>query len=468
MPVNLPPQFADNMRRMLGEEAFRAYACAMRRPPVTSVRLNPFKAAQAGLAVGAEINGFDAPVPWAPHEGAYLNERPPFTFDPMFHAGAYYVQEASSMFLRHALKGLDRPVRALDLCAAPGGKSTQLRSLLPEGSILVANEVVRQRASVLAQNLTRWGHADVVVTNSGAGDFAALPAFFDLIVADVPCSGEGMFRKDADAAAQWSPDLLRMCAGRQRKIAEAVWPSLKPGGLFVYSTCTFNTFENEANVKWIEDALGAEAVPAGAPEAWGVMLGEGGCCRFVPGLVRGEGFFLAVLRKKGEAEPVGALRGRRGVRRKTGVVPSSCRTWLRNADEFTFLSCGSAVYAVRAAFVDDVERLRGAVRVMQAGIKVCEVRGKDVVPCHALALSSDFNRASFGEMEVSYEEAVAYLCKKTLMARIGTAKGFLTVNYAGIPLGFVKNLGSRVNNLYPLECKIRTSYLTNYKLRADL
>ena len=229
---DIPQEFKDYTRCLLGAERYARFAQALDEPPSVSVRLNPFKAVWSGLSAEG-LNGGDGPVLWASGEGCYLSERPPFTFDPLFHAGAYYVQEAASMFLGQILRRyVTRPVVALDLCAAPGGKSTHIRSCLPEGSLLVSNEPVKARAQVLLENLTKWGHPDVIVTNSYPKDFARLPDFFDLLVTDVPCSGEGMFRKEEDAVTGWSMEAVRMCQDRQREILRDVWPSLKPGGLW--------------------------------------------------------------------------------------------------------------------------------------------------------------------------------------------------------------------------------------------
>ena len=462
MTNELPQTFTDFMRALLGEARFSIFMRAMQDKPTTSVRLNPLKAPQIRLDVERSMNGFDGAVPWTPQEGAYLAERPPFTFDPVLHSGAYYVQDASSMFLRHALKGqLKQSVTALDLCAAPGGKATHLRSLLPKGSLLVANEVNRQRAAVLAQNLMRFGHADVAVTNSPADNFARLPDFFDLIVADVPCSGEGMFRKDEHAIAQWTPQLTAMCSRRQRDIIKAAWPALKPGGLLIYSTCTFNTSENDDNVKWIANELGADILPISVPPEWGILTTDCGL-RFVPGLTRGEGLFLSLLQKNGSAaSPV------KQIRKSKNAPALAPKHWLLNPDDFTFEACGPTIYALRAELSEKVNQLRSAVNVLSAGIKLCQQKGNGFIPSHALALSADFRRNAFPEMDVSYDTALTYLCRKTFIAKNGTPKGFVTVIYQNLPLGFVKNLGTRVNNLYPLECKIRTSYLSNYNLYAS-
>ena len=260
--LQLPVDFSDNMRRLLGEEEYQALAEALQGEPPVSIRVNPWKWQGDGLSASAES------VPWA--SGAvYLSERPAFTFDPLFHAGCYYVQEASSMFVQCVLRQyVPCACRMLDLCAAPGGKSTLARAALPEGSLLVSNEIIRTRAQVLAENMVKWGHPDVVVTQNAPADFTPLTHFFDVILADVPCSGEGMFRKDAESVAEWSMGNVDVCWQRQRGIVADVWECLKPGGLFVYSTCTYNTWEDEENIRWMVRQLGAEPLPVPVDEAW--------------------------------------------------------------------------------------------------------------------------------------------------------------------------------------------------------
>ena len=245
---DIPQEFKDYARRLLGAERYARFAQALDEIPSVSVRLNPFKAVWSGLSAEG-LNGGDGPVLWVSGEGYYLSERPPFTFDPLFHAGAYYVQEAASMFLGQILRRyVTRPVVALDLCAAPGGKSTHIRSCLPEGSLLVSNEPVKARAQVLLENLTKWGHPDVVVTNSYPKDFARLPDFFDLLVTDVPCSGEGMFRKEAVAVTQHCEALVKQCAALGAQILDNAAACLAPGGEMIYSTCTFAPEEDEGQV----------------------------------------------------------------------------------------------------------------------------------------------------------------------------------------------------------------------------
>ena len=258
--MELPASFIDYTRALLGDEEYDKLAVALQQEPPVSIRLNQLK-----------INhSLSDKVPWS-SEGFYLEERLTFTFDPLFHAGCYYVQEASSMFVEQVLRQyITGPVKMLDLCAAPGGKSTHARSVLPEGSLLVANEVIRNRSQILAENLTKWGHPDVVVTNNDPADFSALLSFFDVILTDVPCSGEGMFRKDPVAVEEWSPENVEICWQRQRRIIADIWDALKPGGILIYSTCTFNTKEDEENARWIQQEYGGEPLTVQVQENWNI------------------------------------------------------------------------------------------------------------------------------------------------------------------------------------------------------
>ena len=284
-----PAEFINGLRETAGTERAERVLSALTQDPEISVRVNPFKLSLDALRAHFGTLAGEA-VPWVPEEGFYLNGRPSFTFDPLLHAGAYYVQEASSMFVGalfdKAAEGLGRcgGLRVLDLCAAPGGKSTQLLSHLDDTSLLVANEVVPARATVLAENIARWGCPNVAVTNSDPSAFTSLRGFFDVVVVDAPCSGEGMFRKDARAVAEWSPGNVQLCAARQRRILGDVWPALAPGGFLIYSTCTFNRSEDEDNVEWVSAELGAECLEMR---------------HFWPGEDRGEGFFAALLQKEG-------------------------------------------------------------------------------------------------------------------------------------------------------------------------
>ena len=419
------------------------------------------------------------PVPWCP-DAFYLPARPPFTFDPLLHAGAYYVQDASSMFLAQVLSVAsaympERPV-VLDLCAAPGGKSTLLRSLLPSDALLLCNEPIPKRAQVLAENMTKWGHPAVVVSQNYPADFAPLAGLFDMIVADVPCSGEGMFRKDEGAVSDWSLAAVDLCRRRQRDILSAVWPALKPGGCLVYSTCTFNRLEDEENVQWIQRQLGADVLPVPCRAEWGIQEGEPGY-HFFPHKTRGEGFYVALLRKHdGACEPAAfsLLRPSRtlkplknprhskssGSTKAPQFFVAEARRWLDG--EFVFSADAASCTAFPAPFAELLPLLQQSLCVLSAGILVGELRGRDWQPAHPLALSTALRPGAFPQVELSYEQALAYLRREAI--QLHAPLGILLLSFCGQPLGFVKNLGTRANNLYPQEWRIRSGYTSPFCL----
>lgn len=486
MQNTVPQEFKDYAMKLLGAQKWERLEDALGREPSVSIRLNPFKAGMLDCD-WSQCEGYDGNVPWA-KEAFYLKNRPPFTADPLLHAGIYYVQEAASMFLEQAVRRyVTSPVKALDLCAAPGGKSTVLRSCLPEGSFLVCNEPIRQRAQVLAENMIKWGHPDVMVTNSYPDAFTSLAGMFDLVVTDVPCSGEGMFRKEEDAVSGWSMDNVMMCRDRQREILTQVWPALKKGGLLVYSTCTLNQYENEENVAWIASQLGAEVLPLDVPAEWGVCgnllsgdetadeAGRIPVCHFIPGFTRGEGFFLAVLRKTADEdtdeaesfvrpEKKNRTKGKRGEQRSQ-AVPEQCRQWLdREGDRFDYKMDGTRLTAVSERFAGWCATVGEKVNVLHCGIVVAEQKGKDWLPAHALAMSINLVRTAFPTVDLTYGAAVSYLRKEAPLLPEGTPKGIVLLTYAGVPLGFAKNIGNRANNLYPQEWRIRSSFLADFSI----
>lgn len=455
--MNLPQAFIERTRQLLGETQYPLFEEALQTEVPVSIRPNTAKYSK-------EVDG--EPIPWA-SSGWYLKNRPTFTFDPLFHAGCYYVQEASSMFVEKVLREyVKKPVVMLDLCAAPGGKSTLCRSVLPGGSLLVANEVMRNRSQILAENLIKWGHPEVVVTNNDPSDFTALTHLFDVILTDVPCSGEGMFRKDQVAVDEWSLENVDVCWKRQRRILSDIWPSLKPGGLLVYSTCTFNREEDEDNVAWIARELGAEILPVPTDESWSITGNLTGMdfpvYRFLPHRTRGEGFFLAVLRKhEGTVETI-QLRSEKKKKGKDAkqpmAVPREAKMWLKDADCFEWGVDGTRVEAFPKAFQTVYLLLKSSLKVIHAGIALGEIKGKDLIPHHSLAMSTALEDV-FPKAEVAYEQAIAYLRKEGLVLDPNTPRGYVLLTYRQVPLGFVKNIGNRANNLYPQEWRIRTGYM---------
>lgn len=448
----LPSAFIRQMRQILGDDAAARLDAALHEPPVVSLRYNPFK------PTGDRFGGAE-PVPWC-DDACYLSERPAFTSDPLFHAGCFYVQEASSMFVAQAYRAMDlQPRRVLDLCAAPGGKSTLWRTLLPDDALLVANEPLRPRAQILAENLTKWGHPGVVVTNAYGRDFAPLAGFFDVIQADVPCSGEGMFRKDEGAVAQWSPSLVGQCADLGWQIVSEVWPSLRTGGYLVYSTCTFNRQEDELQVDRICRELGAECVAIPVDPAWDI---EGDTtdmqlpvCHFFPHRTRGEGFFLALLRKT--ADTPSPSKPKR--RQPSAAVPPGAKTvaqWLDRSERYKLFATGpDRISAIRSGHFDDMLRLTSACRTLQAGITLAVRKGSKLIPEHALALSTDCAPEAFPRCELPLDMALAYLRRESIVLPAELPRGYVVVTYRGHALGFVNHLGNRANNLYPNEWRIR-------------
>lgn len=453
--LQLPEKFIEATRELLGQEKYEQLAEALQKEVPTSIRRNP----QKNFAVPEVAER----VPWST-EGFYLKNRAAFTFDPLLHAGCYYVQEASSMFVEQAFKQTNiAPQRVLDLCAAPGGKSTLWRSILPHESLLVCNEPMRQRASVLAENLAKWGHPNTVVTNAYPQDFAALTGFFDIIAADVPCSGEGMFRKDKGAIDEWSAENVVVCAERQRQIIHDVWPVLREGGYLIYSTCTFNRLENEDNVLHICQELGAEPVEIPVLKEWGVesdTTGQGlPVYHFFPHRVKGEGFFLALLRKTAPTPNCAKLSKKTKSKEKPISGVANLAKWLREADKFTlFRFKENFVSAVRKEFYQDVLLLNSQVHTISAGILLAEEKGKKMVPQQELACSTELAEDAFPKMELTYEQAILYLRRESITATEETPRGYVVVTYQGHPLGFLNNLGNRANNLYPAEWRIRSSY----------
>lgn len=391
--TQLPIDFTDMARRTMGEERFDCYLKAFETDAPVSIRLNPEKA--------KELTADGERVPWC-RNAYYLPQRPNFTYDPLLHAGCYYVQEAGSMFLDTVMQQWvpDAPVVMIDFCAAPGGKSLLARTALAAGSVLFSNEPMRNRANILAENVEKWGYADHFVTNNFPRDYRRAKMIADVVLCDVPCSGEGMFRKDEATIREWSMQNVEKCARLQREIVADAWSCLADGGLFIYSTCTFNTHEDEENIQWMMGELGAEVLPVKVDAAWNITgsLLDGfsqPVYRFIPGISKGEGLFLCVLRKGGAWQQGHSLKSLRKSQQNLNII-------------------------------------------------YCPKAQPDMV-----------------KVEVNYQQAMAYLRHEAITLGADVPRGMVGICFEGHLLGLAKNIGNRANNLYPKEWKIRTTYIPN-------
>ncbi|MCI6160551.1 MAG: RsmB/NOP family class I SAM-dependent RNA methyltransferase [Prevotella sp.] len=476
----LPEDFIRYTHNLMGDELWGDLQRGLLEDPPTSIRMNPFKSMK-----DVDSRLFQGSVPWC-SLGQYLRQRPTFTFDPLMHAGAYYVQEASSMFLFSILKqflgerkqwGNERkqdethPIIMLDLCAAPGGKSMIARSVLPEGSLLVCNEPMKTRAQILKENIQKFGHKDVIVTHNLPADYLRSGLQFDIILADVPCSGEGMFRKDAGAIGEWSLQNVEKCRKLQREIIEDAWQCLLPGGILIYSTCTFNTKENEENVRFLIEKFGADIVSVQTEDSWNITgsLLQGfqePVYRFIPGRSKGEGLFAAVLRKPDDNASQQQKPARSSKNKKGKHCPSleKCRSYLGKVPllvpySFEILQEKEHIIAIPKAWFDTYWAASKQLNVIHAGIVLGEMKGKSMVPDQSLALSTTLDTASYPHCELNYQQAIQYLRKEAIVLPETYPTGFVIVSYRSLPLGFVKNLGNRANNLYPTEWKIKSTHI---------
>lgn len=435
------------------EEAFVQIHAASEK--ITSIRINPAKFSLEDIAAigGGSANApSPKPVPWS-QTGFYLEQRPSFTFDPLFHAGAYYVQEASSMFLEQALLqnvDLAQPLKVLDLCAAPGGKSTHLQSLISPQSLLVSNEVIKPRAGILKQNLTKWGGANVVVTANDPQHFARLEGFFDVLVVDAPCSGSGLFRRDPEAIKEWSEDAVALCSGRQKRILADALLCLKEGGLLIYATCSYSPEEDEEIAAWLLTEKGLEPRPLRVADEWQIVAtsaaGAAGY-RFFPDKLKGEGFYMAAFLKK-----TGAHQRYKTAKPEKATAKERLATgpWLQDAG-MEILKEGF-LYAFPETLMEAYSTVKANLYVQHAGIRLGEVMKSGLVPDHALALSSLLTDG-VPATELSREEAIRYLQRQELSIT-PQVRGWQTVAYHSHNLGWINALPNRVNNYYPKEARI--------------
>ena len=450
--MKLHDAFVQQLRDLLPDQCDDLLQAITATAPSVAVRVNSGKGAVRPAAA--------RPVPWSPW-GFYTDERPTFTFDTDWHAGLYYVQDASSMFIGHVISSLVQgPVRYLDLCAAPGGKTTAALQALHPQSMTVANEVVPPRARVLADNIIRWGNPRCTVTSNTPAQIGTMEHFFDVIAADVPCSGEGMMRKDDEAVAQWSPALVEQCAQRQRDILADVWPALRPGGLLIYSTCTYNRLENEDIAAFIMNELGADPIEVPVQDDWGIVPAIASDChgyRFFPHRMDGEGLFMAAFRKHGDA----AHSIPKGREKRQASAGNECMKWLAKPDDYSLTAQGDLIVTVPRDIAREVEALRASLNVINSGVELATVMGRKTVPHHALALSTACAADAFPCCEVDYATALRYLRGEAVA--VDAPRGYVLIMHQGQALGFANNLGARANNLYPKGLRILSSHLPEGK-----
>ena len=455
--MQLPEKFRERMVRELGEAEAAALCEALATEPTTSVRLNPLKVQSPKWA--------SRKVAWS-RWGHLLDERPSFTLDADFHAGAYYVQEASSQFAGYIMSqalGGEAECEGkyiLDMCAAPGGKSTHYATLVGRSGLVVANEINRSRAAVLADNARKWGIGNMVVTCNDSSRYQQVEEWFDTVAVDAPCSGEGMFRKLDEAQEQWSEGNVAMCAERQWEILQNAYAALRPGGVLLYSTCTFNRDEDEHILERVMERYGddfeaVDDIPT--DESWGVVIGRVGVFqtfRFFPHRLSGEGMFMAVARKCGGGGKRRALKSKKQL-----IVPVDKRSaeelgrWVKDAAAMKFFTAGEMLYGCRREHYADIEALSGIVSVIYSGVAMGQIFKNKLKPDGALAFYVDFRREALPNCSVGEEDALKFLRKHDLLLE-QMVEGLNLIVHNGLPLGFVKRIGARVNNMYPNSLRI--------------
>ncbi len=451
----LPKSFIDSLHNVPGFAKDAFLSVHENAQLVTSIRINPSKPTP-----GIKELPLQDSVPWCP-EGWYLSERPSFTLDPVFHGGAYYVQEASSMFLDYIInqiyKNKSAPRRVVDLCAAPGGKSTLLAAALPD-SFVVSNEVIKTRVGVLAENISKWGSGNVIVTNNDPKDFKRLTCYFDLMIIDAPCSGGGLFRKDADAIAEWSEANVEMCSFRQQRILSDAVGALREGGYLIYSTCSYSVKENEDICDWIIENFSLEPVKISIDTSWGIVetVSEKHYVpgyRFYPDKVRGEGFFIACFQQTKIIEGYYNYSNKRPITSKQ--IKAIAEPFLKKAEEYLLSDQKEIVIASLRKWEEEIATTANILSVRKSGVAVGTIKGKDFIPHHELALSHLLSSA-VSIVRLDKDGALQYLKRQNFEAS-SEKKGWVICQYEDINLGWIKVLPSRVNNYYPTNWRILKS-----------
>jgi 16S rRNA C967 or C1407 C5-methylase (RsmB/RsmF family)/NOL1/NOP2/fmu family ribosome biogenesis protein len=463
LPVHLPEKLIQSLKKSKGFDEYEFIRIHQSGEQVTSVRLNPVKySSMLNDGSWIELSSFiiQQKIPWSSH-GYYLSERPSFTLDPLLHAGAYYVQEASSMFLEEVLKqsvDLKKNLRVLDLCAAPGGKSTLIQSLISTESLLISNEVIKQRVNILTENMTKWGVENVIVTNNDPKDFSLLENFFDVIVVDAPCSGSGLFRKEPEAINEWSEENMLLCNRRQQRILADIMPALKQNGILIYSTCSYSKEEDEDILDWLAENFDVEGLRLKADENWGIVessaqKGNGYGYRFYPDKLKGEGFFIAACRKKNGDDFYPSKIKKNNFEKLTKNEEAMVKKWTHDEKNTMLFKNDTLVYALPENLFNDLNFLKSTLYIRKAGVRLGKITPHELIPEHELALSTLIN-GNVPSIELSKEQALSYLRKQEIKMDTRVNRWCL-VKYQNQHLGWIKILQNRINNYYPLEWRIR-------------
>lgn len=446
-----PESFIHKTQLLLSEEA-EAFLKTLQGDAPVSVRFNSDKFPENHEWKKNEK------VAWC-NSAIYIERRPVFTLDPLIHAGAYYVQEASSMFLEQVFKNLsfeNETLRVLDLCAAPGGKSTHLLSLLNDKSLLVSNEVIRSRLGVLTENLVKWGKPNFIVTNNDSEDFKKLNYQFDVVVVDAPCSGEGLFRKDKEAVNEWSEENVNLCVARQSRILEGIEEIIKPEGYLIYSTCTYEASENELQIQQLLKSGNFEHVEISIKEFAGIEKRKYGY-QFYPHKIKGEGFYITCLKKVNHAEQSWRVPKKHRLLISDKKISAQLSELLANSTNYLFFQKQEVIVAFPKLFFDDLIFLSENLNLRYAGIETGKLSANEFIPSHHLALSTIINKEKFLQQNLSYDEAIAYLRRDELKLEKLEKEGWTLFCYEQIPLGWAKTLKNRINNYYPIDWRIRMS-----------
>ncbi len=463
--MKIPEAFFHSLREVPGFDRAAFEAVHQSGEQVTSVRFNPFRKKQHNNqwipAVPQDICTAlpeCSPIPWC-KDGVYLSDRPLFTLDPLFHAGCYYVQEASSMFIEQAVKTClpdhsVTPYRVLDLCAAPGGKSTHLSALFPQG-LIVANEVIKTRSGILAENAVKWGYYNIVVTSNDASDFKKLSGYFDLILVDAPCSGSGMFRKDPDAVTEWSLQHVDHCSRRQRRILEDVWDCLKENGVLIYCTCSYSKEEDEDIADWLAGKYDVESIALQPASEWGITetFSDQKKCRgyrFYPDKIKGEGFFISCLRKK-NTETLYSVKPKK-FNYTSNTETKIISRYIQSSWQYLAIYSQDDIILIDPKWQEDLSILFTSLYIKKMGIRAGRVIRNELVPSHELAQCCELS-SEIQTLELSIESALQYLRKADFPFQ-QQPTGWLLVTYSGFPLGWVKALPNRMNNYYPQGLRI--------------